>query len=254
MRIKDRLEILYKERLEDAEFAKAEEAKRGYVRSTSGKTLSASDYRFLGVAEYVLFGNVNSFQSHLSDAAGCSLYVFQQFDAGKINYPFDGSEVSVAAYKDLLTGLASGDLEVSESLADRLGGRDEFDSRSNDFARLLCYALKYITLDQVAVAAAYTQRFAEVCGRQPYLEFQGYAEVMRGVVDSDLSLAAAGIERIATDHEKLARRASWFAGTEDELLSVWGIGIANLARRRGLPVSAAPAYIPADLLITAEAT
>ena len=37
--------------------------------------------------------------------------------------------------------------------------------------------------------------------------------------------------------------------TPNELLSVWGIGAANLARSKGAPVSAAPPLIPADLLI-----
>ena len=37
--------------------------------------------------------------------------------------------------------------------------------------------------------------------------------------------------------------------TPNELLSMWGIGAANLARSKGAPVSAAPPLIPADLLI-----
>ena len=40
-----------------------------------------------------------------------------------------------------------------------------------------------------------------------------------------------------------------FRDKEDEMLCVWGIGIANLARWRGLNVDAIPPLIPNDLLV-----
>ncbi len=249
MAFRDRLELLYEEFSEVARFARIEEDKRGFINTKSGKTLNAGEYHFFAVADYILQHDIGSFKKNLSEAADCRLYVFEQYDAGKINYPFDGSEVSVTAYMDLLEGLASGDMEVTTALAHRVGGREEIESRSNDFARSFCYTLKHCILGEDEAMAERLSVFAQVCLEKDYLPFQGYADIFTAILNEDVALANEGVAKIASSHTKLAKSHSWFAETEDELLSVWGIGLTNLARHRGLAVEAAPPFIPDDLLI-----
>jgi len=249
MAFQERLNLIYKEQIKEVEYRKAEEKKRGYVNSTSGKTLSSGMYHFFAVADYILQHDIGSFKKNLSEAVDCRLHVFEQYDAGKIDYPFDGSEVSVTAYMDLLEGLASGDMEVTMALAHRVGGREEIESRSNDFARSFCYTLKHCILGEDEAMAERLSVFAQVCLEKDYLPFQGYADIFTAILNEDVALANEGVAKIASSHTKLAKSHSWFAETEDELLSVWGIGMANLARHRGLAVEAIPPFIPDDLLI-----
>ncbi len=232
-----------------AERARQKEREQGYVSTMTGKTHSAGHYHFFAVAQYILHHNIASFRTNMTDAAECAIYVFEQYEAGKIDYPFDGSEVSVTAYRDVFEALASGNWEVSIKLAVLVGGRPEIEKRSNDFARSLCYTLKYCILREFDAMKQKLSLFKQVCKEEDYLAFQGFADVFQAILEDNLQMANDGIQRIAADHSKLAKQSAWFAETEDELLSVWGIGIANLARRNGLQVHGVPPFIPDDLLV-----
>ena len=59
---------------------------------------------------------------------------------------------------------------------------------------------------------------------------------------------AASLFQASAEHVKRSKGGGALRDTPDELISIWGIGAANLARWKGLPVSAAPPLIPADLL------
>ena len=160
------------------------------------------------------------------------------------------------AYKEVFDGLASGDWQTAEALAQVIGGRAEIEAKyDDDFSRSFGYTLKYAVLAQYDEMEHWRQRFHAIITAEEveYLQgyescFQGYSTVFSGLPSLDLDLVSNGIRTIAEGHKQLAS-SDWFGETEDELLSIWGIGLANLARHRGLTVEAIEPFIPADLLI-----
>lgn len=77
----------------------------------------------------------------------------------------------------------------------------------------------------------------------------GYPLVMRAILDGNLAAAQAGLAELLKGHRKESRKDKLFGDSVDEIICVWGLGLANLARWRGLAVDPQDALIPSDLLV-----
>jgi hypothetical protein len=91
--------------------------------------------------------------------------------------------------------------------------------------------------------------FASTCQRKGNSSFEGYATTFQGILNRELDLTQEGLLSIGKGHKNLIKRGGVFNGTSDEVLCVWGVDMANLARSRGLQVTAVPPFIPVELLV-----
>lgn len=207
----------------------------------------ASSLRRIGVADYILKGDRASFQAHLKEAALLIEKLIDRFDAGE---PISPSYVSMLSYKALFNALAAGDVELARELARKMGGRGSIESEyDHPFDRIFGYTLKSFTLDDAASAQHWLAEFKAICVDPENADFRGYGDVFEGIQEKDLSKAQTGLSAIAQGHKNQCKGGGVFKDNEDELLSVWGLGIANLARMRGLVVESSDPLIPTELLI-----
>jgi len=203
--------------------------------------------RFIAVASYVLDKDVPAFRAGLAEAGGFSKQLFDRFGSGE---PISPSYVSMMAFKELFNALASGDEGLSKAFAAQMGGRDAIEREyDRPFDVALGYVLKSIlTTDDVA-AMRYLQAFELACQERENSDFRGYAVVLRAILDQDIEAAEAGFREVIAGHQRQSKSGGLFKDTEDELLSVWGIGLANLARMQGLMVGPSSPFIPMELLV-----
>jgi len=205
------------------------------------------DLRFFGVAAYVLHGDVSAFKTNLAEAAAMIRSLFEREEQGQ---PIDASLLSMIAYKDVFNALAAGDMELARSLAQHMGGRDELEKKhDHPFDRAMGYTLRAFVLDQPEEMGRRAAEFSVICKDAENADFRGYSHVFGAILAKNVEMADQGLQEIVQGHKKQSKRGGVFKDTPDELLCVWGVGMANLARSRQLAVQGVSPLIPPDLLI-----
>lgn len=216
------------------------------VKGTVANNLAGA-LRLVGVADYVVGNSPDLFKAGVSEAATLRSRLFERFDAGDGVSP---SYVSMLAYKALLNALAAGNEQVARSLASRMGGRSDVEREyDRPFDVAFGYALKSIVLSDFESASQWVDALDVECKDAENTGFVGYAQVLRAILNASQADANAGLKEIVAGHERQCSGKGLFKDTEDELLCVWGVAVANLARMRGVQVGPVEPLIPADLLI-----
>jgi hypothetical protein len=153
-------------------------------------------------------------------------------------------------YKDIFDALATGNWEVAHSLSSSMGNWGERDREMvHPFDFAFGNTLKYFVLDDLPEMMEWTPRFAQVCRETRSEDFLGYADVFESLIRRDVTAAQGGFNTLIAGHKKQSKGKGVFALNADQMLCVWGIGLANLCRRRGLMVIGVPPLIPNELLI-----
>ncbi|MEX0715483.1 MAG: hypothetical protein WD066_02805 [Planctomycetaceae bacterium] len=246
-RIADRLPVLVAERLEHIKIIEAkqrdpEEDKAGWYSAALSE-----DMRFFGIAAYVLDGDVDAFRSKLTESARLYLTLFERFERGELS---GDSWISMLSHKHLFDSLAAGAKNLATSFASHMGGRDKIEKKTDHpFDRAMGYTLRAFVLNDRAQIEVWTPQFIERCERTRASAFLGYGKVFQAILEENTAAANEGLQAIVKGHRKQSKGRGIFAGIVDEVLCVWGIGMANLARWRGLAVDPIPPLIPGDLLV-----
>ena len=242
----DRLPMLAEIRGENRPVLRANASDPKKDKNGSCSSMLALDLRFSGVAEYVLNQNVDSFRSQLSEAAQVRDRLFERFDKGE---QIDGSYVTMLSYKSLFDALAAGDITTARSLASHMGGRDALEQEhDHPFDYAMGYTLRAFVLYDFEQMQRWPATLLAACAETRMTDFNGYGQVFEAIVANDLMAANEGLKAIVRGHRKQSKGKGVLAGTEDQVLCVWGIGMANIAHSRGLHVQAVPPLIPDDLL------
>lgn len=241
-----RLEQLLQIELEDLpglleKAADPEENRVGvYTRSIS------ASYRFQAVASWALHQDSANLRRHLRHSIELRLELVARFERGD---PIPESFVSMLLYKSLFDALASGDLELSRKMASAMGGRDKIErEHDHPFDYALGYTLKYFTLEDRPQMDRWAAEFARVCEEQDNADLRGYAEAFTAILAGDDRSLDAAFKNIIAGHKRQSKGNGVFRDTEDELLCVWGVGLANLAKRHGRAVSVDDPLLPAALI------
>jgi hypothetical protein len=108
-----------------------------------------------------------------------------------------------------------------------------------------------VVLNDEGSARSWLAKFELLSAAAGDSTFHGFEDAFRGILERSLEKVKHGISAIVGQHSPLCRAGSLFHQTEDELLSVWGIGMANLALSYGFRVESNGPLIPANLLIEA---
>ena len=83
---------------------------------------------------------------------------------------------------------------------------------------------------------------------------EGLGLTFQAILNREQEEVVEGIEQVVKEHRILTKKNGWFHNSIDEILSIYGIGLANLARHRGLNAPAIPPLIPEDLLVEVNET
>ena len=200
--------------------------------------------RSIGVAEFVLHGSVESFRQNLSNAAKIQLSLFERHRSGE---PIDESYLNVLAYKQLFDSLAVGNFETATQLAEHMTRYAKIVRHVHPFDEHLGLAMAETILMNENEARDKIDAFLTYC-RLKDKDFIGYPSVLLGILSRDDQQVNLALLEIVKGHKKQAKRGV-FKLTDDEVLCVWGVGIANLARHRGLTAFGVDDWIPEKLLI-----
>lgn len=242
-----RLPVLLKERHGFLPLLRANAQDVARDKNGSASASVANSLRFVAVAGYVLHQDIQSFRANLAESAGIRLRLFERFEAGE---PISKSYVAMLAYKSLFNALAAGEFQLASDLAARMGGRSaiekEYDHR---FDYALGYTLRAFVLSDRPQMQDWAEKFGEVCRDKANRNFQGYARMFEAMLGADTDEANAALMVLVNGHEKESKGKGVFRDSEDEVLCVWGIGMANLARRHGMAVVPVPPLIPDNLLV-----
>lgn len=242
----DRLPMLVELRSENRHLIRSNAADPQKDRDGSCSGMLALDLRFFGVADYVLRRDVTSFRSQLSESAEIRLRLLQRFEAGEA---IDPSYVAMLAYNELFNALAAANTALARSLAQHMGGRDDIEKvHDHPFDHTMGYSLRAVVLDDLTEIQKWLPASSSICQDTGMNDFQGYWQVFEAIATRDAAAADRGLSAVVQGHKRQSKGKGVFVNTEDELLCIWGVGIANLARSRGVCVQAIPPLIPDDLL------
>lgn len=245
-RFLDRLPILLEEAEEDLPLLRENAAKADKDKSGSSSNVLSNVLRFLGVAEFVANANVEKFIKSLREAAYIRLGLIVRFDEGE---PISESYVSMISYKSLLNALASGDFGLAVSLAGVMGGRGEIE-KNNDhpFDIALGYALRSMVLnadDQVEKLA----QLKAVLNEPENKDFVGYSKSLEAILNGNVEQFVIALQEVLLGHNNQCKGNGVFKNSEDEVLCVWGLGVTNLARSKGMNVQFDDPLLPASLMV-----
>ena len=214
--------------------------KKGVIAGMLGMLLGK-----IAMVDYLVDKNVQSFRTGLAESASAYLKRFERFDAGE---PISRSYVSMLAYKELLEALASGDMALSMNFAQKMGGRDALEKEyDTPFTIAMGYTLKYLILDDESNAKAWLAKLELLCEGK-LANFKGYVAMIAAIIHQDEAAMNAAIPALIEGHKKESKGQGMFSDLLDEYLAVWAIGLANLAKKRGLHLNAETDLIPKELV------
>jgi hypothetical protein len=244
--MKDRLPMLLAMRKEHLCSLRANASDPAKDRSGTATSSLQGTLRFIGVAEFAVAGDVGSFRSYLTEVAELGLRLLERHDRGE---GIDPSYVAMVRYKDIFSALAAGKVAVAAQLGERLGGRPHIEEeQDHSFDRSLGHVLKSLVSGPPDQVESRFADFAAVCREPENTDFTGYAVAFRGILDHDVGRVQEGLMAVVKGHKNLVKRGGVFHDLEDEVLCVWGVGVANLARSRGMSITGLPPFIPNELL------
>jgi hypothetical protein len=238
----------------------------------------ASELRLFAVGEYHLRRDVARFRSNLAEAATLYIDLFERnlgtslatdmvmevgleelsdfsksdVDKATQNAPADvlHSLLTMVTFKELFNALASGNRKVAERLSKLIGAHLDPEHLCDEpLNHYLGWSLKFL-VDDVPdqVRCDWIGRLADYVQARR-LTLMGYPIVMQAIVDRNAEVAQAGFAELLEGHRKECRAGKLFGDTEDEIVCVWGLGLANLARWRGLSIGPQDDLTPMDLLL-----
>lgn len=203
------------------------------------------EHRTIAVCRYVLFDDVDGFRQHMRLSVAVNFSMVDRYEQGEEGF---AESVNEYAYAGLFNALAVGDRTLAERFVERWKTHPLPKRGGHAFSRLIAHALYRVVTDHPeadARVADFEQHFA--AGKDK--ASRGYATVLRGIVNRDTALTDSGLTELLKGHKRLSSGSGMFALTVDKDLYVWGVGLANLARMKGLAVDPAHPLIPTALLI-----
>ncbi len=225
--------------------ANAQDAEKD--RNGCSSSSLASSLRFLGVAEYVVNGNIDAFRELLGAAAEHRDSLLKRFLNGE---PIDRSYVTMLSYMHVLNALAANKLDVAHSIVMKLGGRDEIEKeQDHPFDLAFGYCLKAVVEINSASMDEWCARFLDECSSEDNADFRGYAQALDAIRRHDLDALHMALENVVNMHSNQCKVGGVFHGTEDECLCVWGVAIANLAKAKQLAVTLESPIVPRELVV-----
>jgi hypothetical protein len=245
------LDLIKLARIAETERLDLDFLRKKVLETSKDKTGSTSNslagtLRFLAVADYALGKNVALFRRELVEAVGLRSRLFARFDAGE---PVSPSYVSMLSYKTLFSAMAAGDWALAKTFGAQMGGREAIERQyDRPFDVAMGYALKSVIAGDFTEATRHLDALDAACREPDNTDFKGHVVVLRAILNEDVATADEGFAELLLGHKRQCKGGGLFMDTEDEVLSVWGIGLANLARMRGLKVCPIDPLIPADLL------
>jgi hypothetical protein len=241
----DRLDELYKDRLEILSYHIPRLNTTQYDSDGGAKYDLFYDYRFLAVCEYILNKDKKKFLALLSKSADMVAKIFDEYQAGKIT---SITYVKCNQYFHMLDSYASSDFKSAKTIAKYIGHLDT-DKKEKGFFPALSYSLKYLVLEDNKNLKLYSDKLNNFLTQKNAKNYLGYAKVIEAYVNQDTKEMQKSFETLLTNHKQLCKGRGEYSNTEDEVIFIYGLGLLNLVRSRGFDITLDDPLIPNDLIM-----
>jgi hypothetical protein len=243
---KQQLAMQYARQRENFPILEANRHDREKDRAGSATAVAANELRFFGAARYLLYGDVIGFREQVSSSASLlGVDLPDRFDRGEAISP---SYVSLLLWKPLLDAFAAADEQLGLAIASRMGGRTEVEEKyDHPWDRAFGAALKHGVLRERDAAERIRELERETTKRVYFGSSQLVATLRSIEQEADPS---AAFHELVRAHKRMSSKRGVLGLTIDAKLFMWGIGLANLARSRGIDMAGFGPLIPDDLLMT----
>lgn len=233
----------YDEYKEDYEFCKNRLTNLEPEKIGNFRNIFSNNCVRVGVLAYVLEGDVAAFQNYLSKAAEQKLLQFEEFDKGG---PVDESYVSMLpAQRNIFRALAASDSDLATKLSNIAGGREEIESKyDNPFQLALGYLIKSFVQGDGENLKRDRIEGLRSSGEK---NISGLILAFEAILANDEMLFDEALEAIVADHMSANTKGGIFDGEMGEVICIYGIGLANHARQRGMKITFDSPYIPKKL-------
>jgi len=106
----------------------------------------------------------------------------------------------------------------------------------------MAYAIKYLMLEDTENFNTWHLKLEARTQKEEDESYQGFAKAMKGIWGKDINMVEEGLMTFSKVFKKVAIE-------DGKDMCLWGIGLANLARQKGLNIAIDTEWIPAELLI-----
>lgn len=201
--------------------------------------------RTIAVCRYVLFGDLDGFRQYMRQSLDVNFSMVDRYEQGETDF---ADATNTYQYRGLFNALAIGERTLAERFVERWTAHPLPKRGEHPFARLIAHALYHVVLDH-READLHVANLEQYFATGKDKASRGYGVTLLGIAKRDVGLACAGLADILKGHKRLSSGSGMFALTVDEDLCVWGVGLTNLARMKGLAVDPMNPLIPSPLLI-----
>jgi|JI9StandDraft_1071089.scaffolds.fasta_scaffold00139_1 hypothetical protein len=243
--IRNRLDILQAEHLKLLPMLEERIGAEKYDWHGRAKADLSGNYRFLSICEYALNKDIVKFRKYLRDSANLIADMFVEYKQGK---KIDHSYLGMINYNEMLDSAASGDFELTKKLAGLIGEREE-DRKSKHFQDCIEYCLKYIILRDTKNLEPYVGKCLIACEQKQAKNYKGYAMISSAILNKDEKKLNEGFFELITAHKRMCKGSGFFSDTEDEIVFLHGLGLANICLDLGFNFTIKDPLIPEELLI-----
>jgi hypothetical protein len=218
---------------------------------TDGANISllVNELRFLGVAYYVRDNDVQKFNEYLFLASKLMLRLLSIPEEQNVSR----QKFVLRRYQELLTAMSCGCMEEAIEMAKILGYRPEIEKQFDDeLSQAIGYTLKKILHDDPQWTESRLVDLKQAAIKSKVSGLSGIGDIFAGILSKDQELVDFGFEKFLQEYKKQCKGRGMFKGLEDEMLCVWGIGLANLVIYKGMEVNIEDELMPRELFINAK--
>ncbi|HOL87359.1 MAG TPA: hypothetical protein PLK32_08400 [Defluviitoga tunisiensis] len=215
----------------------------GLAKEEDGSVYSflASDFRVLTVGEIILNKDYKKAKEYFYLSAKMNEYLLNLITKGDEQISTDFA--SLHEYKAIYLALLSDNYELARSIAKLLGGRPEIEKDDFEVFYIAGYLLKYLILGEEKEASPYLAKLESQLTRKNNIYYLALLEIFRAIYNHDEKEIAAGFNKLLKGHRVLKD----FKKSENEFLSIEGLGILKLLQNRGIYIVIEDDLLPLKL-------
>ncbi len=207
-----------------------------------GYSFLASDFRVLAVGEIIYNKDYKKAKEYFYLSAKMDEYLLTLIDKGDERISRDFA--TMHKYTSIYAALLSDNIELAKSIANLLGGRPEIEKYDFDAFHICGYLLKYLILDKEEKAAPYLDKLEKQLTKKNSIYYSALLEIYRAIYNKDEKEIEKSFIRLLKGHRILRQ----FKETENEFVSIEGLGILKLLRKRGINLVIEDDLLPLKLL------
>lgn len=203
------------------------------------------EHRSLAIAAFVLDGSAADYCFHMSLSVRWHTRLISEADRRGAD---TSGYRSLQGAMSILDAWSCGDHGSAGALADVLSSDTKVRERDcHPFMRCFARAVLALARGEECTSRQRVEEFAARCEKDGR-DFAAYASLMRLILDGESNDAQQALADLCAGHRRQSLRGLFMNDPADQLLCVWGLGLARRAREKGIALEGVEPLVPSPLL------